>query len=654
VSHRIHRGTLVPIVAGLFAVLVAALVVAGPVVAGPAAILAHGSTGTGEVRGQEWWLSSLGVPSAWHVSKGAGVTVAVLSTGVFPSQPDLAGDVTTGPDYSASGRVPGGPYWGVVGTAVASVIAGHGHGSGGNSGIIGIAPSAKILSVRVTLEYNDPLNGTAAITQQLPGAIADGIVYAADHGAKVIDLPLDPGTFGLAGDAAATGGSAAEQSAVKYALAKGAVLVAPAGDNEAASDQVNYPAAYPGVIAVGAVTRDHDTASFSSRHSYVSLTAPGVDLMAAAMLPAQGAGYVPGYAPISTTSAASGLVAGVATLIVSKYPQLSPDQVAQAMRSSATGTTATVNATRALHAASLLAPSPKPAAPKPVAAPPNPVQPPQAAVAPASSHTTAATLVHKWLRDIVLGLCALTLLLAVGALVTRMRTRRKHDGLAHTAPKGAAPQGGQAHGLHEQRRNRGRDDVGEQAATESLRQAARPGSPAASGRPATSAWSGESAHSWDGHSWDGQSLSGQSLSGQSSSGQSSSGQSSNSPSSNSPSSNRSQRPVLGPVPDALPRPGRDVGSPPWEVAGKSAGKRDSVAADGHLGSFGGPDLTAPFAGRDVLTQASFGFAAAPVANDYPMRADYPAPAGTSAPADYPMPAPPDHAGWGNDENEPPA
>jgi Subtilase family len=619
VSHRIHRGTLVPIVAGLFAVLVAALVVAGPVVAGPAAIVAHGSTGTAEVRGQEWWLSSLDVPSAWHVSKGAGVTVAVLSTGVSPSQPDLAGDVTTGPDYSASGRVPGGPYWGVVGTAVASVIAGHGHGTGDNSGIIGIAPSAKILSVRVTLEYNDPLNGTPAITQQLPGAIADGIVYAADHGAKVIDLPLDPGTFGLAGDSAGAGGSAAEQSAVKYALAKGAVLVAPAGDNEAISDQVNYPAAYPGVIAVGAVTRDDSIASFSSRHSYVSLTAPGVDLMAASMLPAQGAGYVPGYAPISTTSAASGLVAGVATLVVSKYPQLMPGQVAQALRSSATGATATVNAAGALHAASLLVPSPKPAAPKPVPAPPNPVQPP-AAGAPAASHTTAATLVHRWLRDIVLGLCALTLLLAIGALVTRVRTRRKHGVVDHTAPKGAA-QGGQAHGQHEQRKNRGRDGLEEQAATASLRQAARPGSPAASGRPAASAWPAESGHSWDGHSWDGQSPAGQSSAVHSAS---------------NPNSSRPQRPLLGPVPDALPRAGRDVGSPPWEVTGKPAGKREGTAADGHPGSFGGPDLTAPFAGRDVLTQASFGFAAAPVASDYP------------------MPASPDHAGWDSDDDEPPA
>src|SRR5580658_8498085 len=311
VSHRIHRGTLVPFVAGLFAVLLAAFMAAQPVLAGTGTVTAttdatgtdaSGASGPDGVRAEEWWLAGLDVPQAWKDSRGAGVTVAVLSTGVSPAQPDLAGDVTTGPDYIQSGRAIGGPYWGICGTAVASIIAGHGHGTGGNSGIMGIAPAAKILSVQVTLEYNDPLNAATSITQRLMQAIADGIVYAANHGAKVIDLPLDPGTFGLAGDDAAAGGSSTELSAVQYALDLGVVLVAPAGDNGGSWDQVNYPASYPGVIAVGAVGRDGRLASFSSNHSYVTLTAPGAKLMAATLLPAQTAGYVAGYAPISTTA----------------------------------------------------------------------------------------------------------------------------------------------------------------------------------------------------------------------------------------------------------------------------------------------------------------------------------------------------------------
>ena len=138
-----------------------------------------------------------------------------------------------------------------------------------------------------------------AIGRQLPQAIADGIRYAADHGARIIDLPLDPGTLGLTskGDPAAAGGSPAEQAAVGYALSKGVVLVAPAGDDGQGPGLVNYPAAYSGVIAVGAVGRTGQLASFSSRRSYTSLTAPGVSLVVATP-PA-------GYRTISSTAPAA-------------------------------------------------------------------------------------------------------------------------------------------------------------------------------------------------------------------------------------------------------------------------------------------------------------------------------------------------------------
>ena len=129
----------------------------------------------------------------------------------------------------------------------------------------------------MTLEYDDPLNSDAAVTRRLPAAIAAGIRYAVGHGATVIALPLDPGTLGSApaGDPAAAGGSAAERAAVSYALAHNVLLVAPAGDNGAGTDAVNYPAAYPGVIAVGATARNGQLAPFTSTRSYVALTAPG-------------------------------------------------------------------------------------------------------------------------------------------------------------------------------------------------------------------------------------------------------------------------------------------------------------------------------------------------------------------------------------------
>jgi subtilisin family serine protease len=91
------------------------------------------------VRSQEWWLHTLHVTRAWGSTKGAGVIVAVLDTGVDAKQADLTGSVITGPDYTHSGRTPGGAYWGLHGTAMATLIAGRGHGSGDANGIIGVA-----------------------------------------------------------------------------------------------------------------------------------------------------------------------------------------------------------------------------------------------------------------------------------------------------------------------------------------------------------------------------------------------------------------------------------------------------------------------------------------------------------------------------------
>src|ERR1700689_4315728 len=137
------------------------------------------------VRQQEWWLGKLGVTQAWHSSRGSGITVAVLSDGVDAGQVDLAGSVTAGPDYTRSGRTASGPYFGLTGTAIASLIAGHGHGAGGADGVIGVAPRARILSVRVTLSPGDPLLADPQITSGLPGAIAAGIRYAVRAGARV-------------------------------------------------------------------------------------------------------------------------------------------------------------------------------------------------------------------------------------------------------------------------------------------------------------------------------------------------------------------------------------------------------------------------------------------------------------------------------------
>ena len=297
------------------------------------------------VRQGEWWLGELHVTQAQQISQGEGVTIALLDTGVDAAQPDIAGSVINGPDFTNSGEQPGGQFYGIHGTAMASLIVGHGHGPGDADGILGVAPAAKLLSIRVILDAGDPLLANSSVVSGLPSAIAAGITYAVNNGAQVIDLPLDPGqsapslvatptpapapgtplTPTEAAEQTAAGGSPAEQAAVAYALSKGVVLVAPGGDTGAGTDAANFPADYPGVISVGAFNSSFIKAPFTSHRPYVTLTAAGSGMIAA--IPT-------GYTTVSSTSAASAIVTGIAALIKSQYPQLTPAQVTQALTSS--------------------------------------------------------------------------------------------------------------------------------------------------------------------------------------------------------------------------------------------------------------------------------------------------------------------------------
>jgi hypothetical protein len=414
---------------------------AGPAVAGPVTPAARadsrtaggGQTGTtagDKIRRSEWWLSRLQVTQAWQSSRGAGVTVALLSTGVLTSHPDLAGSVTTGPDFTGSGETSASTTWGIEGTSAASIIAGHGDNTGDASGLIGIAPQAKILSIRVAFDAADGLNASSSAVGRLPGAIADGIRYAADHGAKVIDLPLDPAT--LASDGAATGGlaaaeggSAAERSAVSYALGKGAVLIAPAGDNGEDGNTSSFPAAYPGVIAVGAVDKHSSRAGFSTRQSYVATTAPGVGVTTASR--------PSGYRTMSTTDAASAMAAGVTALIRSRYPTLSNTQVRQALlkgsaappAAGATGDGAgTLDALKAVQAAAAIA------SPTPTARPSTPVATAPATVRPLTAPARPGTvgMARSALRDAAAaagGLIVLLLGILLGLRLWRRRTEQE-------------------------------------------------------------------------------------------------------------------------------------------------------------------------------------------------------------------------------------
>lgn len=273
-------------------------------------------------RGQQWTLDALHITRAWKYSRGTGVTVAVLDTGVDGHQADLSGQVIDGPDFTGQARTPGGRYWGRHGTEMASLIAGHGHGVGGSAGVMGVAPAAKILSIRVTWELNDPVRTDPSQVEHARDAVANGIRYAADHGAQVISMSLGGGNLFY-------NGNTSEQAAIRYALGKGAVLVASSGNDGNAANRRNYPAAYPGVIAVGAVDRAFRPARFTNRHTYISVAAPGVNIVSA---DATGHGYILG----TGTSSSAAFVAGMSALVKARYPRLTPEEVKQALEEGAT------------------------------------------------------------------------------------------------------------------------------------------------------------------------------------------------------------------------------------------------------------------------------------------------------------------------------
>ena len=334
----------------------------------------------------------------------------------------------------------------------------------------------------MTLEYDDPLNSDAAITRRLPAAIAAGIRYAVGHGATVIALPLDPGALAAAPSAdPAAGGSAAERAAVSFALARNVLLVAPAGDNGGGA--VNYPAAYPGVIAVGATSRSGQLAPFTSTRSYVTLTAPGSgttpDTTASSGMTANPAAGLlvaapdGGYEPLASSDMSAALTAGVAALIRSRYPWLTVAEVTQALEHGVTpppggGHPAAagwghgeLDAGAALESAVTIAaahpaPAPAPSAPPATA----PAVPP---ASPGTAHQAAAGQSDpgRLLRSLVVGLAVaagvLIACLVVAITMTRLRRRARAaksagtataNGTGHAAARGRHARGQLSRAYH--------------------------------------------------------------------------------------------------------------------------------------------------------------------------------------------------------------
>ncbi|TXS28859.1 type VII secretion-associated serine protease mycosin [Streptomyces sp. ms191] len=264
------------------------------------------------IRARQWGLDALHTKEAWRTTQGERVTVAVLDTGVDSEHPDLEGSVLPGNDLVGFGAARGDRAWARHGTAMAGIIAGHGHGPGREDGVLGVAPQVKILPVRVILEGTDKSRDKARKSRGT--ALAEGIRWAVDHGADVINLSLGD-------DSKSAHPDSGEDAAVQYALAKGVSVVASAGNGGEKGDHVSYPAAYPGVIAVTAVDRFGTHASFSTSRWYATVSAPGVDIVIAD----PDRRYYEGWG----TSAAAAFVSGAVALVRSAHPDLTPAQVKQ-------------------------------------------------------------------------------------------------------------------------------------------------------------------------------------------------------------------------------------------------------------------------------------------------------------------------------------
>jgi serine protease len=244
---------------------------------------------------EQWHLARIGAPAAWAFSRGRGVTVAVVDTGIACED---FGEFTKGTDLAQTTCVEGFNF--VNNTKHANDDQGHGTHVAGtiaqstNNGIgaAGVAFEAKLMPVKV-------LDGRGSGTT---AAVADGIRWAADHGAQVINLSLG-------------GPRPAQvlQKAIDHARKKGAVVVAAAGNS---GGSVGYPGASEGVIGVSATGPDDKLASFSSRGDGVDIAAPGVDVIQQTICNG-GRGKCERYPAFSGTSMASPHVAGVAAMLVS-------------------------------------------------------------------------------------------------------------------------------------------------------------------------------------------------------------------------------------------------------------------------------------------------------------------------------------------------
>jgi subtilisin family serine protease len=333
-------------------------------------------SGSGALLGGQWGHVVTHAPEAWEATTGSpSVVIAVIDSGIDAAHPDLAGQTVTGTSVIGGTTTDTHGH----GETVAGVIAPKtNNGQGG----AGYCWNCRLMPVKVsnssTTAYSD---------------MAAGIVWAADHDARVINVSLGGASR-----------SAALDSAVSYAVSRGAVVVAAAGNS--GCNCATYPAASPGAIAVAASDQNDNLMNYSNQGSWVHVAAPTGDITT--WLTYNGQPY--GYAPVGGTSISAPVVSGIVALMLSVDPAATPDKIKSVLFSStdaisgrtqaggqATVAYGRVNALRALSAMAAGVSSPQPtSSPEPTATPlptptATPTPSPTATPTPVGSPTPQAT-----------------------------------------------------------------------------------------------------------------------------------------------------------------------------------------------------------------------------------------------------------------------
>ncbi|WBB55560.1 type VII secretion-associated serine protease mycosin [Verrucosispora sp. WMMD573] len=242
-------------------------------------------------RRESWHLKALEIPELHKIAQGDGVVVAVIDTGVDAKHQDLKDNVLPGVDFydeDARGRVDRVGH----GTAIASLIAGHGHGRGNRDGVLGIAPKAKILPVTIKSKRSPLIQ---------PTAIAAGINWAVDHGADIINVSLSS-SF-----------NEELNQAVERAYQRNVIVVAAVGNRQ--DSIIASPASHQSAMAVNGTDRSGTISEEAALPAeQVDIAAPGEDIVHAV----PGNRYDAGFG----SSLSTALVSGALALVKAEYPDL--------------------------------------------------------------------------------------------------------------------------------------------------------------------------------------------------------------------------------------------------------------------------------------------------------------------------------------------